>query len=791
MSPEDEADLQAEAALYGVPWSAYREMSPRERALTKASWTRRIKSEARRLGVDPDRWLELDEQERAEERMRLAGESPRPASLDEVVQKHVKSDDEEEEDVPVYTADADVPATEPDPVKRDGPTVGRIEETEKPPDLMGAEREKNPRTLVDIYARWPIGDGEHYLRVERIKPPMYQQIACAGYLGDIREQITEAQFQRAFGGREYKLTLYGPDPKGRVDPVTGLTKVKALTNPFTLTVPNLPPNLSTVPALQQPTQQESRMTQQQPWLPWAPAANAAPSTPADAQIHKANTDLLGQMLKTQSENEREARQRAERNDGEAQKSMIDFVRDQAKASMQQFRDETAARERILRDQMEKAERENEELKKKEKQITEQLQSKTGQQGDPLELIKIIGESNNKRESQTAAFYEQRLTSQADAHKAVLTTIEERHRGEIARADDRLRDVEERYKRTLEDERRRFMETERHLKEEVERVRKEEREQMETRLREQRERHDERYKDQEKSFERELRAQRDTLETRMTTSMATKDFELAALRERLEEARAAESEARQRIEENSDPIKVVEKAKANAEAMGYKPASEEPKGAWNNLVKMAGGGVGQFLANADKWLPQLLARGPQQQQQQQALQAAQAAQARQLQAASQRRPSRGVQWASEHEPPPPPRAAQPSIGFQQTAEQPPPADAPPAATPQQAPEQPPQQPQQGPAIQNTLAEAFTQEQVLGFLGNLDQAINLGLEPADFAARFRQLAPTESALMVQTYKPEDVINMVRGLPGSDASSILRPDGQQFVEALWKALKSAPAA
>lgn len=74
----------------------------------------------------------------------------------------------------------------------------------------------------------------------------------------------------------------------------------------------------------------------------------------------------------------------------------------------------------------------------------------------------------------------------------------------------------------------------------------------------------------------------------------------------------------------------------------------------------------------------------------------------------------------------------------------------------------------------------------FLGQMEMAINMGMEPADFAQRFIAGYRDAAIRMIQLYKPADVTGFVKTLPGSDMSAILRRDGAKFVTGLWSAIE-----
>lgn len=74
---------------------------------------------------------------------------------------------------------------------------------------------KDIRSLEDLYAIYPVGNGECYLRIERTQPKQFRGIPTCGTLCDVDEQIPMEEFSRRFGGQDYKVHVIGPVP-GRV-----------------------------------------------------------------------------------------------------------------------------------------------------------------------------------------------------------------------------------------------------------------------------------------------------------------------------------------------------------------------------------------------------------------------------------------------------------------------------------------------------------------------------------------------------------------------------------------------
>jgi hypothetical protein len=853
-TPTFETDDDIAESL-GMTPEAYAEMTPQSRGLARAHTVTRLKSAARKLGVDGDWWCARSPAEREgwkrhiEEGNAVPPEAkPKPAVIKrvpvprpappprepepeqvfvEAPEPEADGDPDDPEDPPlrIYSDRDEAPATEPDPRKRDGMTIGAITELETPPDHMGTARDADPRTLQDLYARWPIGDGQHYLRVERTQPKVFQQVACAGYLGDIRDKISERTFQRYFGGREFEVTLYGPDPRGKHDVDTGLPKVKALTKPVKIVVPMLPPNLAVLPALETNAEAKEQNKMTQPWNPFAPsgvpmAPMSMPSSAADAQIHKTNVDLLTNVFKVQQEDLNALRKERQGGNGDSAKTILDYSTRTTDQILQQSRADAEAREKILHAQLSAS---NDELKR----IRDELRSVTGKSdGSTIEIVKALGGATGDRAQAQAEWHNQQIVQLQTAHQAQLDVLrrsnedaikhlKDVHEQDTKHAEQRRKDLEEDYRRRMDDMTRKADERDKDLRAELDRVRREEREMSDKRLHDAKERQDERLADLKHSYEAQLKSLKENLETRAHVSLSTKDFELTTIRERLAEAKADAEKAREDAEEASDPVKAKEKVDKLAEAFGFeKKDADKPNGPLERFAATAGVGVAQAMGNIDQWLPVAAAiiRGtpppgagqpgtpqlPPGQAQQQAHPNQQPAQQAQQQRPARRR---AVAWAGTGQDVQPTNLPNTPMGFQPAGPPPPEpsqsatGQTPAAQTPlqhaAQAAEQGTPQPQpavqpQRASVQNALSAVFTNEAVDQFLRNLEGAINIGMTPADFAQRFVHTYPEPAFRLVAMYKPADVVAFTKTLPGGETTAITRRDGAQFIDALWDEIK-----
>jgi hypothetical protein len=112
------------------------------------------------------------------------------------------------------------------------PEVHRREEPAVP-------SKRDLQTLEDLYDAYPdIGNGSYYMRVERKHPTRYGGQFIAGFLTDLHEQITLADFAQRFGGQVYEVSVRGPGRGSTLDS-DGRIQARTLTS-ITVKVPGVP-----------------------------------------------------------------------------------------------------------------------------------------------------------------------------------------------------------------------------------------------------------------------------------------------------------------------------------------------------------------------------------------------------------------------------------------------------------------------------------------------------------------------------------------------------------------------
>jgi hypothetical protein len=815
--------------------------SPRQRPLIKGRKHKELKAIARANGLNPERFLGLTPDER--DAAVFEAQTQLAKKRKDVFEKHLAKPEtgelpSPEEPLKVYTAAADVPATDTNPQRRGGVTVGPI--MERVDDLYG---ERPPRTLADIYARWPLfgrpGGDEFYLRVERIHPKQFNGIYCAGYIGDIcGTVINEDQFGRFFGGREYLVQLYGPDPKGRCDG-NGDTRIKALTDPIQVTVAHLNPNLRYLPKkkAQPAMSQQQPQAQADPFGPFQAAfaggGNGVPVTMADASIVKTSLDFVRETM--------DKKPKQEDNTGAPPQHMMQYLSKREELQAQQAQREAEARDRLARDQIEQARKETERsLAALEAVKKEMAELKGTQGGSSAQVTEKIIQSKDDESRRIHDGYRMEITTLGESHKNHINMMNERHAGELTRAEERIKSLEASHREQLKAERDLRIESERHLKSErddlekrlraeIDRIRAEERADAEKRLSDAKVRSDERMADIKNAQERELRTERSNTEVKVSTEVAKMTYELNHVRERLDEKEKQIEELKSELEDKKDPSAVMAQWESEAKKLGFKKGKDgddEPKTFWQQLGASAGQGIGQSLAGMD--IPALVG----------ALTGAAAARAQARPMGQQRQmpggqhpaqlpatggqqqrggvPSgRATRWASAGVPVAPPQppmvpaarpvqqqvapAAPPQPQPVQAA--PPPVDqaVPPAPAAPDAGGQPPQQAQNPGLPPHRLVEAFGPEAIMGFLQSVEGAINSAIKPDHFAQLFFTQYKDPAAMLVAQFGPKDAQEFIGAMaerfPDALGSPILTKAGADWLEKMWAHLRTvssgAPAA
>lgn len=727
-----------------------------------------------------------------------------------------------------------------DKTQRDGISVGPILETDKPVDLVG---DRPPRTLTDLYSRWPIeADPQYFLRLERIKPKTYQGVGTAGFVGEIRaRKITEVDIANTFGGSEYKITLYGPDPRGRTDEENRI-KIKALTEPITLTVPVYPPIIRTI---------SENLESTQTMNPFGPMV-APPTTTGDASIHKANASFFSDAMKMMKEDfvKRDATSSQATSQiisviSESSKSQVELLQQQAKereaALLKQIED---LRDDVKRAQQEKGTVATEVSRAKDEANTQLLKYMEKLTPDKQAEISRLQSYYDSQIDNMRRSHEDQMKALRESHQVAIDRLVETNKSHVDRLESRNRDVETQYRLLLEQERSqaaRLLEQERtqsskqlelergqwvtreqQLRDQLRDQSSTERELSAQRIADLKERHAEEVKNLERSHERELRSLRDSADVKLTVSKDTSALMIKQAEERLKDAQEEAERARDEAEDAKDITKHLERAEKTAELLGYeKKDANEPKGPWERLASTAGVGLSQAFAGMDQWLPAVMAARAQNQ----ALAAAQQppqlgpqrvrpgqqpSMAPQQQQPQQQRQG-GVEWASRgakvrpRTAPAPAPVQGPPPGFREEIVAPPMTSPPPPVT---IPSMPPpaqeismSQPPPEMVVQSEemsqmdrmpdfefpekFRQFFAPEAMYGLLTQTEQFVRDQVDPYGIAPIMVNMHAEGTANLVNNFEPKDITDLVEQM-GNEQSPLLRRDGRKWLEKLWKAAR-----
>jgi len=832
---QSEEFLRREGELYGISPDDYVKLSPVLRVSAKSKWMRERRKEAQSKGIDEETFLEASQREILSTlRSEFPGEppGPSPGGLGSSSAPH-----QEQNAVPRIPGSSGSPGNEgrgPMGVVPILPAVMARRVNSGAPDLVG---DRAPRTLSDIYARWPVGKQEgYYLRVERTQPRFFQNVPCAGYVGDISVEMTEREFGSYFGGREYVIEVYGPDP--RKQDVQGAPVIKRLSDPIKLSVPVLPPNMfagSVSSKAESPQSSGENMYPQHMY----PGAIAPPPSQADVQMHRTTLEVVGNML--QKQQEREARFNREQGDvtGNVLKIVSEAGKDQLSLAKEQLAAEREERRRL----------------------EEKLSSATN---PTVDLVRAFAPNKDAALEQMKSTYESQIANNERLYASMRETAEQRHREELRRSDERFLEIKSRYDsdignvraeaekqqnalrdqfaRDIENARRDYESRERSLREELRDARSELRLDADKRIAELRQASEEKQRDIEKAFERELRAVRESNETRLHVTDQTRQTEIAILREKLAEREQEIAKLQLEVEKLGDPVEQIQAMEAKAQALGYtKSDPSAPSGPWEHLAASVGAGVGQMLGSVGEWGPSILERmqaGAAQRQQmalqQQALMI-QAQQMKQLpgnsgpsgpgpgpsgpQEANGRIPPpkrRPVVWATENQalPATPSKEAPPlgvtsaqglvkveegaAEGPLEGAEGMPAPEAPPvaeteapAAPAAEAPqmggiELPPEEElaQMMPEMPAKMKASFTMQHVFGFMLAVEDQMKVALPPATFLEHFAAKYPAQARAAYEVgFDTFDAY--IQSIPSLEGSMIASRGGQQWLEKLWAAM------
>lgn len=676
-----------------------------------------------------------------------------------------------------------------------------------------------PKTIEDLFAIAPVGDGQYYISVDRRTPKTWGSVQCAGTQRSITRYMTREDFAADYGGGTYTLILYGPPRRGQmVDPNTGRPRVKALTPPITVTVPvgTYPPNLQAAILDDEHYNDEDSDMRYGPGFNAPRPGNGRPTTVADARMFEAQLSFEERIQQRNEERERELRQQASALPGTLT-PMVEMMQKQNEQHMHSMQREFAERDRVLREQLarERAERERiEERAVEQANLDARRPSETTALGDALsKLLGVMKNDGTKGEeiarlTEAAAKDRERLMQQHQQESArVADTYERRAKDAEERADRRVKEAEERaearIKEGVERSDRRVQEAKDDAKRQVDDVRTH----LNARLEDERRNHD-----------RDLAAKNDSWQARLENQKAMYENRISTLGEEIGRLRGEVERFRKEAEENKDLPTQIQRFTATAEAIGFSKDGgggddDEPKD-WKSMLGRIGldlvQQLPQLMESASNTVRNIRGQSPQEQY------AVQQAQYQQMMEAAQAQPralrgrdgavlqSGPLPWGTEDGPeymgvaeyqepvyPVPPPAPSPHhVQAPPEMREAPPQAAPvprPAPARQVPAPAPPPRPAPAPAAAPAEAMSISDEQILQFTPVLQTALEQDANPEEFAEQFvESVGPQMARQIAASITPQRIAAAVQRQPGGSQNPLVRRDGQKFLRELWDSVR-----
>jgi hypothetical protein len=531
-----------------------------------------------------------------------------------------------------YHTPYDIIPGEGDPERRHKPTISVIELTSdgggESTDLDDNELPRAPgqqsaaeappdtsdgvlRTLEDLMARFPFGDGQYYIYVKRLQPRAMHGVTMYGQQRNIKDRITIDEFIDIYGGGEYDLIPYGPPKRGGQTDESGRLIPKALAKPIRITIPWVgdyatPPSHDSVITSENEEEFEMHpMHDRQPFR----GGRRQIETPASAKIHETELTFA------------ERDKLRDREDRMAERQRVEREREGAVGAVTSVADKTIE---LLKEQLEEVRAELRESRSKPPGVTlegiSSLVSTMAPKSEPEELRRMREQHDSEIKRIEAA------------HKTALETLKSRHddemgrlraaeREELSRAARRVEDLErESTKKVADAETRARADVERaqtEARKDLERQEKEYNRNLESSRRDHereinnmRTQFDQQLQVERGSYERERMVMKELGTARVDTEKSVLNAEISTLKSELERTKAELAQAKRDLEQKGSLVKQLGEFSRVAEQMGFKKdeggggdgEGSEPMD-WKAMI--ATGGV-ELVKN----LPQVLAAATQ-------------------------------------------------------------------------------------------------------------------------------------------------------------------------------------
>lgn len=669
-----------------------------------------------------------------------------------------------------------------------------------------------PRSLIDLLAEYPVGDGDHYIQVVRLKPTDAFGTPTAGVMAPIWGDITDGQFAATYGGKEYELTVYrSRDGKARrvSEPikyyVAGQPVIEAaVTEDDTMPIPQRP----------HPAHVPNGAGRRLGGMPPA-VANA------EADMHRTTLEHEREMDQRQHERVREreqSRERRERGEQTAQVEATRIISERTQAEIDRI--EAAYQERLqeAKEQGRSGLREVAEVLKIVRPNTDDSRQIVQQHAAE---IRALTDQHKQEMLRLTEQHRQELDRQAEQHRDTLRRVEDQARSDREARTAEVREADRRASETVREAERRCDARLGEAKEEGRRLLDDARQRAEERLRDQESSWTRRFDDLKAAHDREIRfkegeitVMRSGLEGNHQVLLATKDTEIKRLERDLREAK-------EEAAKNADWLSRMKEFNETAEGLGFTRDGggdgEEKEDDIKTMAMKAGLGLVNRLPDLVKSAGESIAAA-------RGVAVGPAAQRERMLANSQRTLPRTMHMAApvsmqplsfatedgEYTPPVSPGSTAPPMAYPPVMPgQPEPAAVagwsdpvlppppPPVPLPQDGalapsvPPQPPAPPQGAPSEAPPAAAApasegaANPEQVLFVADRVAQAYEGGITADEVAqAILQQSGKPLLEHVLSTMDPDQIIGILSA-SGQHASLVTR-EGQRYLRELWASAK-----
>lgn len=614
------------------------------------------------------------------------------------------------------------------------------------------------RNFDDLFSRFPIGDGEFEIYVDRRSPNIFRGAKISGMQKSIKDKMDHETFAKTYGSGVYLLTVYGPSPGRRLDKEGNLSR-KAFTKPIKVEVPD--PFQQNPPVL---AMAEVGVEQEDDNMPEFRKGGA---TEADAEIKKAE-------LESELTREERARNWEEKKQEREERKAAQRLAEEREAQQSQ----QGALERILSEQA----AELRELRNKPPAEASLL----GSMSQLLAVVKPEGPSVSEIH---------RLQSESAQLRASHTEELNRLRGEHQKEIDRLRDDSARHEREIRENKDREMrDREDALRARIDDLQKE----RDRRITELNEAHATKLADERRQHDRDLQVAQSMQNQSSTTISSTFEMRLEVKQQEINRLSQdlATTRSELELEKSKTLADRVEEFAGAAEALGYAKDDGGEKG-WKDMLGEAAIGLVQNVpalaasvasSLRPQQMPMLSAPGA-------------GAHLPQRQSYAPVFATDGVDADLNYQSNAPIDhnviyPGQDPLGeFEEEEDEFEPEAPPRARAPKAAPAKPPAPPA---ALAQPLPPApagsmgITDENILEFSEGFRKAFTDGTAPEDFVDEIiGQLGPMLSGSIVKEVQIPRVLGLLQNAPNGETDPLVRRDGQKFLHKVWELIEKKTVA